>query len=312
MKRDFPLSFEFIFSLFALILAFFIVEGIYIGYVRPNARAMLDGQRVAQKLKDGAALDANMAPKALAFLGEREIKDILASETKMPDAEQVERASDFIEERSLPVTIKDFEQQACFILFLWAMAMILYKSWDTLGEKGLLNRDIVSITEGMRIGQGEAADLRREVQALSPRVRKKLVPRAMTAALHRFVSTGNVQDVADASHAVCAAEGDRMDSELSMIRYIAWAIPSVGFIGTVRGIGTALAKSASAMEDGQLSLVTGPLGTAFNSTFIALILSIILMFFVHQLQLMQERLALEAENYCNDSLIRHLYVPPKG
>lgn len=31
-------------------------------------------------------------------------------------------------------------------------------------------------------------------------------------------------------------KADEMDSEMSMIRYIAWAIPSIGFVGTVRGI----------------------------------------------------------------------------
>ena len=36
---------------------------------------------------------------------------------------------------------------------------------------------------------------------------------------------------------MCEAESDRLDSEMSMIRYIAWAIPSIGFLGTVRGIG---------------------------------------------------------------------------
>jgi len=312
MKREFPLSFEFVFTLFALILAFFIVEGAYIGYVRPQARAVLDGQKIAQKMKDGDLLTEANRNKALNFLTVPEVNSIINDRGGKPNEYEIEKADTFLDTGSVPVMIKDFEQEACFILFLWGIAMITYKAWDTLGERGLLNRDIVSITEGMRISQSEAGDLRREVQALSPRVKKKLIPRAMTAALHRFVSTGNVQDVSDAATAVCNAEGDRMDSELSMIRYIAWAIPSIGFIGTVRGIGTGLARSADAMENDDLSLVTSALGTAFNSTLIALILSIILMFFVHRLQLMQERLNLDSINYCNDSLIRHLYVPPKG
>ncbi len=30
--------------------------------------------------------------------------------------------------------------------------------------------------------------------------------------------------------------GDQFDSSLSLVRYIAWAIPAIDFIGTVRGI----------------------------------------------------------------------------
>ncbi len=101
------------------------------------------------------------------------------------------------------------------------------------------------------------------------------------------------------------SEGERLESELSIIRYIAWAIPSVGFIGTVRGIGNALGQAHRAVE-GDITGVTSNLGVAFNSTFIALLISIVLMFFIHQLQLMQERLVLDSERYIDHWFIRRL------
>jgi biopolymer transport protein ExbB/TolQ len=90
-----------------------------------------------------------------------------------------------------------------------------------------------------------------------------------------------------------------------MIRYIIWAIPSIGFIGTVRGIGEALGQAHRAVE-GDIVGVTVSLGIAFNSTFIALIISIFIMFLMHQLQLLQERLVLDTQDYCDVNLIRHL------
>ena len=107
---------------------------------------------------------------------------------------------------------------------------------------------------------------------------------------------------------ISESEAERMESDLSIIRYIAWAIPSIGFIGTVRGIGDALAQAHKAVE-GDITGVTQSLGVAFNSTFIALVISIVLMFFIHQLQQMQERLVLDTEYYCDEYLIRHLQVP---
>jgi len=103
------------------------------------------------------------------------------------------------------------------------------------------------------------------------------------------------------------SESERLDSELSIIRYITWAIPSIGFLGTVRGIGDALGQAHKAVE-GDISGVTESLGVAFNSTLIALCISIVLMFIVHQLQLLQERFILDTQNYCNNNLIRHLQV----
>ena len=92
-----------------------------------------------------------------------------------------------------------------------------------------------------------------------------------------------------------------------MVRYIAWAIPSIGFIGTVRGIGEALGQAYRAVE-GDIAGVTASLGVAFNSTFIALLISILVMFFVYQLQLVQERLVLDTQRYCDEQLIRHMTV----
>ena len=61
--------------------------------------------------------------------------------------------------------------------------------------------------------------------------------------------------------------------------------------------------------EGDIAGVTRNLGVAFNSTFIALLISIVLMFLLHQLQLQQERLVLESETYLDEHLIRHLQVP---
>jgi biopolymer transport protein ExbB/TolQ len=157
----------------------------------------------------------------------------------------------------------------------------------------------------MRILPEDTREYARQIQALPEDEKGLLLPRVLLSALQRFGATRNVQDVSSSAHTLVESEAERLESELSMIRYIAWAIPSIGFIGTVRGIGAALGQAHRAVE-GDISGVTQNLGIAFNSTFIALLLSIVLMFLVHQLQLMQERLVFETETYTDDHLIRHL------
>ncbi len=106
----------------------------------------------------------------------------------------------------------------------------------------------------------------------------------------------------------CAeSEAARFDSENAMLRYTTWAIPAIGFIGTVRGIGDALSTAHRAMS-GDITGVTEGLGITFNSTFIALLLSIFVMFLLHQLQLAQERFVLDTESYVDSRLIRHMRV----
>lgn len=210
------------------------------------------------------------------------------------------------EEQSWAVILKDMEQETCLILSLWAVCLIFFKIRAANSQRKMVDSELVQVPEGMRVLPEDTREFARKLEALPERERDSLLPRALRATLHRFASTRNVQDAAAASREVCKTEGDRLDAELSMIRYIAWAIPSIGFIGTVRGIGTALARADSAMK-GDISPVTLSLGTAFNSTLIALMISIVLMFIIHQLQLVQERLVIDAESYCDQHLIRHLH-----
>jgi biopolymer transport protein ExbB/TolQ len=180
-----------------------------------------------------------------------------------------------------------------------------YKARTLMHERRLLDVDVVSIAEGMRILPEDTREFARQVQALPEEEQNGLLPRVLLAALRRFSTTRNIQDVSSSTHTVLESEANRLESELSMIRYIAWAIPAIGFIGTVRGIGDALAQADKAVQ-GDIAGVTESLGVAFNSTLVALLLSILLMFLVYQLQLFQERLVFDSEVYVDDKLIRHM------
>ncbi|GAA5524186.1 hypothetical protein Maes01_00740 [Microbulbifer aestuariivivens] len=213
----------------------------------------------------------------------------------------------YIQQRSLYIVMRDYEQEACFVLMLWAMAIMGLKAQRSMRERKLLDKALLNVSEGTPILPEDARDLSRPIQALPEEERSYLLPRALLTALQRFASTKNVAAVSNSVKEVCETEGDRLDSELAMVRYITWAIPSIGFIGTVRGIGEALSQAHRAVE-GDIAGVTVSLGVAFNSTFIALVISIVIMFFTHQLQLMQERLVLDTQNYCDNNLLRFLKV----
>jgi len=220
-------------------------------------------------------------------------------------AREMRTNPEYIQERSWWVIIKDPEQEWEFILCLWALCIMGAKWHSSTRERKLLEGDIVPLAPGARILPEDAREYARQVQALPAEERRLLLPRAALAALDRFRATRSIQDASTTAREVCAAESDRLDSELAMIRYIAWAIPSIGFIGTVRGIGDALTQAHRAVQ-GDISGVTEALGVAFNSTFIALLLSLLLMFVLHQLQLQQERQVLDTESYVDRRLLANL------
>ncbi len=225
------------------------------------------------------------------------------------EQEQIAKDPNYVQQRNFFVVIKDYEQEACFILMLWALAILGYKSVSAYRQKQLLGNDILALPSTLPVGPEDTRSLLDRLAKLQPPIRDYLLPRALRLGIQRFGVTGNIQDSATAVRDLCESEMERQEAELSIIRYIAWAIPSVGFIGTVRGIGSALGLANRAVE-GDITGVTQSLGVAFNSTFIALVISIILMFFIHQLQLFQERLVLDSEAYCNDNLIARLRTKP--
>ena len=210
-------------------------------------------------------------------------------------------------ERSIWVVLKDYEQEVCFILGLWAIAIMGFKAFRVNAEKSLLEAPLIEIADGTRILPEDARALARKVEELPEEQMDFLLPRAILGALQRLAGRGSAQEIAGSVRDICESDSQRLDTELSMIRYIAWAIPSIGFIGTVRGIGAALANAHEAVN-GDIASVTANLGVAFNSTFIALLISIIIQFLSHQLTLHQERLVLDAQRYCDKRLLRHIQV----
>lgn len=211
----------------------------------------------------------------------------------------------YVQERSIWVILRDYEQESEIILMLWAMAIIVQKMVILRRERALFDRELVFLGEGMRILPQDVREHARHVESLPHEEREFLLPRTLLTALHRFGATGGIADASSAARGVIEGEADRLDSELSLLRYIAWAIPAIGFIGTVRGIGNALAQAHRAMQ-GDLSGVTQGLGTAFNSTLIALLLSLLLMFLLHHLQGEQDQLVREADSYVDRRLLQSL------
>ena len=258
------MSSEFIYQLFALLIAVIVVHAVYVGAIRPSADAQLQKQ-----------------------------------------AELQAAGEDFVPERTLAVVIRDFEQEACFILLIWALAIMGYKGRRTIQEQAMLERNLIDIPDGTSVLPEDAREYSRALESLPAQEQDYLLPRTLLSSLQRFATTGSIQAVSDTIKEQSEVESDRLDSELSMVRYIAWAIPSIGFIGTVRGIGDALGQAYKAVE-GDISGVTVSLGVAFNSTFVALVLSIVIMFCLHQLQLAQERLVLDSQRYADKRLLRHL------
>jgi len=212
---------------------------------------------------------------------------------------------DYTPRRSVWVILKDPEQEVAIILGFWALGLAVLKALAINRHRRQLDAGLLKVPAGYRILPGDIREHSHKLDQLPVADRNLIPARTIRRALKRFGETSNVQDAATTVHDYCESEASRLDAELSLIRFCVWAIPAVGFVGTVRGIGEALAGAQTALR-GDTGPVTTGLGIAFNSTFVALIISIILMFVVHELQLRQERLVLDTELHVDDTVISNL------
>jgi biopolymer transport protein ExbB/TolQ len=224
-------------------------------------------------------------------------------------AEQQRMRTDpnYVPERSFLLVIDAPEQEVEIIHFLWAMLIMGYKALLVRRERRMLDRDLIHVPEGIKVLPEDAKDYARQLEGLPAEDKSMLVVRALQRTLDRFAATRSIRDSAETSRAVCDAEADRLDSGFAMIRYIAWAIPAIGFVGTVRHISEALLQAHKAVS-GDITNVTSSLGIAFNATFVALSLTIVLMFFLHQLQQTQEGFVHNTDHWIDQHLIRHMQV----
>jgi biopolymer transport protein ExbB/TolQ len=208
------------------------------------------------------------------------------------------------------VILKDREQETCVILCLWSLLLLGRQAWLTQANRKLLERDYVRIGEAQVVLPEDARVYSRPLEALPREEQDGFLPRLLMVAYNRFGATRSVQDAAEAVKDECEFEAASMDTKLSMVRFTAWAIPAVGFVGTVRGIGAALQEAQGAMG-GDISGVTMGLGVTFNATLTALCSCIVVMFWMHQLQQFQDRLVLDTRTYVDRQLLRKLRVVSK-
>ncbi|MEH6546120.1 MAG: MotA/TolQ/ExbB proton channel family protein [Sneathiella sp.] len=223
-----------------------------------------------------------------------------------PEAAQVIEASRLAgtsAPRDLVVILKDWEQEICLILMFWGVFLIGSKCLSIV-KSGYLYK--VDLLEGN--SEGEEMDLATTVdriEELPDKIKSTPLIQTLISSIRRYLITDDVQNTSDAIETSVDALAVRQEAENSMIRYLIWAIPSIGFIGTVRGIGQALSQADQALA-GDISGMTNSLGVAFNSTLVALIISIFLMFLLHQLQRLQDGQIIETQAYCEKFLLNRI------
>lgn len=110
------------------------------------------------------------------------------------------------------------------------------------------------------------------------------------------------------------ADADRQHDSYSLLRIINWAMPMLGFLGTVLGISQTLGqldtKMLATQQQEAMNQLTAGLYVAFDTTAIALVLTVFLMFLQFGVSRLELRLLAQMDESMETGLISFLAVDP--
>ncbi|MCA1658413.1 MAG: MotA/TolQ/ExbB proton channel family protein, partial [Verrucomicrobiaceae bacterium] len=127
-------------------------------------------------------------------------------------------------------------------------------------------------------------------------------------AVLQFQSSSSVEQAAGIMNQHLELISHRVDLRYGLVRFIAWLVPTLGFIGTVFSLGASLAGAANPSKPLDLKDIAGTLGVGFDCTMVALAESAILVFILHLVQEKEEGALNSAGDYTLRNLINRLYA----
>ena len=222
-----------------------------------------------------------------------------------PAASEMVRSAEAIgavPDRHLAIILKDLEQEICLTLTLWCCWLWIFRYRIFQNEERFLDGDFLGIANLQTLDDEVLSDLKQKLGTASRQLSDPQLLYCIDLAFDRLRLNRDLEEAGNAALDACSLHLEMLSSKLSFNRYIIYAIPSIGFVGTVRGIGEALGKAVEAMQ-GDITGVALSLGLAFNSTLVALLLSLVLMFFSSYLQGREERLVARYRHYISSQLI---------
>lgn len=118
-----------------------------------------------------------------------------------------------------------------------------------------------------------------------------------------YVNAGRNDGLEDHLKYLADLSVDRLVQSFSLIRTVTWAVPIMGFLGTVVGITLAIANVTPEQLDSSLPEVTAGLAVAFDTTAQALTMSMLLVFATYLVERDEQAILNEVEQFGIDSLV---------
>lgn len=188
-------------------------------------------------------------------------------------------------------------------LFFIGLAALVIRLLDLAGQFGGLNRSALQPVPQGGQSIAECNRLLSQLAELPVSLQRGYLVRRLREAIE-YVRRKDTADSLD-QYLRHLEELDlaRMHAGYSIVRIVIWAIPILGFLGTVIGITMAIANLSPQALEKSLPEVTSGLGVAFDTTALALALSMVLMFVKFGVERVEDRLLTAVDDRASEELV---------
>jgi hypothetical protein len=198
--------------------------------------------------------------------------------------------------------------------FFGGLAVLFIKGSKIKFQRKALDLDTVPAEPEFILTESTAVTVLARIHALVDHPRNFVVLNRIDRALSNFKNIGQVSDVSAILRSQAQNDEDQVASSYTVVNGLVWAIPVLGFIGTVLGLSLAIGKfTATLQAAGDLTLiraslqgVTGGLATAFESTLVALTFTLFLQLAITFQQKREMAFLDDCNDYCHAHIVAKL------
>jgi hypothetical protein len=201
---------------------------------------------------------------------------------------------------------------ASTLFFTWGIAILFLKYKKLQHQQAAMLLDVLPRGLGDEIDVNNIGKFIDHVYALPEHLRDSLMVNRIRKALEFFETRQNVADVGTLMASQSGIDGSRIMGSYIVVKAFLWAIPLLGFIGTVIGLSHAIegmkfdgVEDVSKMME-TIGAVTGGLGTAFDATLLGLVFAVVMNFPLNSLNKHEEETLNDIDAFCNEVLLPRL------
>jgi biopolymer transport protein ExbB/TolQ len=188
------------------------------------------------------------------------------------------------------------------VMFCCAVSALGAKLCGHFGERRACGRAVLPPWAGRPVPVAEAPGLLAALGRLPRSLQNTYLVNRVGAVLDFLARRGSAADLDDHLRDLADADAVALENSYSLVRFITWAIPILGFLGTVLGITGAISGVTPERLEHDLNSVTDGLALAFDATALALGLTMVTMF----LSYVVDRLEQSVLEAVDRHVIRHL------